>query len=146
MADMPARGLHAELDRLMANLRQGSFGIGGLLLILIALVAAFSLFEPTTFPRATTLQAMMFQIPELGLLSLAMAIPLIEAQGITLVGVTLGNLTDRAIQLALPVERRPAGALDATIDDVRERFGADSITRAVLLGRDAGIAVPLLPD
>ena len=77
---------------------------------------------------------------------LATAMPLIEAQGITLVGVTLGNLTDRGIQLALPVERRPFGALDATIDDVRERFGSDAITRAVLLARDQGLSVPLLPD
>ena len=32
------------------------------------------------------------------------------------------------------------------MDDVRDRFGTDAITRAVLLGRDPGIAVPLLPD
>ena len=104
------------------------------------------------FSRATRSHTLLEATDETGvILSTARglfvtAIPLIEAQGITLVGVTLGNLTDRAIQLALPVERRPAGALDATIDDVRERFGTDSITRAVLLGRDAGIAVPLLPD
>jgi simple sugar transport system permease protein len=90
MADMPARGLNSELDRLMASLRRGSFGIGGLLLILTALVAVFSLFEPTTFPRATTLQAMMFQIPELGLLSLAMAIPLISG-GINLAIIATAN-------------------------------------------------------
>jgi DNA polymerase-4 len=77
---------------------------------------------------------------------LAAAMPLIEAHGVTLVGVTLGNLTDGALQLALPLERRPIGALDATIDDVRERFGSDAITRAVLLGRDSGLSVPLLPD
>jgi DNA polymerase-4 len=29
---------------------------------------------------------------------------------------------------------------------VRERFGTDAITRAVLLGRDPGLTVPLLPD
>ena len=90
MADTPARGLNAELDRLMAQLRQGGFGIGGLLLILAALVAVFSLFEPTTFPRATTLQAMMFQLPELGLLSLAMAIPLISG-GINLAIIATAN-------------------------------------------------------
>jgi simple sugar transport system permease protein len=89
-ADTPARGLNAGLDRLMANLRQGSFGIGGLLLILVLLVAVFSLFEPTTFPRGTTLQAMMFQIPELGLLSLAMAIPLISG-GINLAIIATAN-------------------------------------------------------
>ncbi|WP_395023088.1 ABC transporter permease [Dongia sp.] len=90
MADTPARGLNAELDRLMAQLRARGFGIGGLLLILVALVAVFSLFEPTTFPRATTLQAMMFQLPELGLLSLAMAIPLISG-GINLAIIATAN-------------------------------------------------------
>jgi hypothetical protein len=45
----------------------------------------------------------------------ATAIPLIEAQGITLVGVTLGK-PHRSRDPARPaVERRPAGALDATI-------------------------------
>jgi DNA polymerase-4 len=32
------------------------------------------------------------------------------------------------------------------MDAVRERFGSASITRAVLLGRDQGLTVPLLPD
>jgi DNA polymerase-4 len=78
---------------------------------------------------------------------LATAMPMIERRGVTLVGVTLGNLEDdRAIQLALPFERRRAGAIDAVVDDVRSRFGADAITRAVLLGRDPGLSVPLLPD
>ena len=39
-----------------------------------------------------------------------------------------------------------ARALDATLDSVRDRFGTAAITRAVLLGRDQGLAVPLLPD
>src|SRR5437763_17173428 len=78
---------------------------------------------------------------------LAAAMPLIEAQGITLLGVALGNLADDgAIQLALPFERERSLALDTAVDDVRERFGTDAITRAVLLGRDQGMEVPLLPD
>jgi DNA polymerase IV len=78
---------------------------------------------------------------------LVTAMPLIERRGITLVGVALSNLADDgAIQLALPFARDRAGALDTTIDDVRERFGAGAITRAVLLGRDHGPTVPLLPD
>jgi DNA polymerase-4 len=78
---------------------------------------------------------------------LALAMPTIERKGLTLVGVALGNLTDdRAVQLALPFDRRSAAALDATIDQVRDRFGSSAITRAVLLGRDHGPTVPLLPD
>ena len=78
---------------------------------------------------------------------LAAAMPMIESQGITLVGVALGNLEDEgAIQLALPFDLQRASALDATLDSVRERFGSAAITRAVLLGRDPGLSVPLLPD
>jgi DNA polymerase IV len=78
---------------------------------------------------------------------LATAMPTIESQGITLIGVALSNLEDdRAIQLALPFDRERASALDATLDDVRDRFGTGAITRAVLLGRDQGLSVPLLPD
>jgi DNA polymerase-4 len=72
---------------------------------------------------------------------------MIDRQGLTLIGVAFGNLMDEdAIQLALPLERRPPGALDATLDDVRDRFGSGAITRAVLLDRDQGLSVPLLPD
>jgi DNA polymerase-4 len=75
------------------------------------------------------------------------AMPMIEREGITLIGVALGNLhDDGAIQLALPLDRRRAAALDSALDDLRDRFGPDAITRAVLVGRDRGISVPLLPD
>jgi len=78
---------------------------------------------------------------------LAGATPLIEGQGITLLGVSLANLGDgRAIQLALPLDRALPIALDAALDDIRDRFGSAAVTRAVLLGRDQGLAVPLLPD
>jgi DNA polymerase-4 len=80
-----------------------------------------------------------------GLLTTAM--PVIERQGLTLVGVALGNLQDdRAIQLALPFDGQRASAVDAAVDEVRDRFGSAAITRAVLLGRDRGVSVPLLPD
>jgi DNA polymerase IV len=80
-----------------------------------------------------------------GLLEAAM--PTIRARGCTLVGVTFTNLTDdRAIQLALPFEHDRSQAVDHALDAVRERFGSRSIGRAVLLGRDAGVSVPLLPD
>ncbi len=78
---------------------------------------------------------------------LAVARPLVESRGLTLVGVALGNLhDDQAIQLALPFGRAPASDLDDAVDGVRDRFGSAAITRGVLLGRDPGISVPLLPD
>jgi len=80
-----------------------------------------------------------------GLLSTAM--PTIERQGVTLVGVALGNLEDEgAVQLALALDRRRPTALDVTLDDVRDRFGSAAITRAVLLGAEPGLEMPLLPD
>jgi DNA polymerase IV len=97
-----------------------------------------------TFAEATQRTEVVLAVAR-GLLAAAM--PLIERQGITLLGVALGNLADQdAVQLVLPLERRPARALDTAIDDVRERFGSDSIKRAVLLGRDSGWQPPMLPD
>ena len=71
----------------------------------------------------------------------ATAVPTIRARGITLLGLTLSDLHDgSAIQLALPFGRRGMHDLEATLDDVRERFGSSAVTRAVLLGRDHGVA------
>jgi DNA polymerase IV len=78
---------------------------------------------------------------------LAAAVPMIERDGLTLIGLALGNLEDDgAVQLALPFDAQRAIALDAALDSVRERYGSTAITRAVLLGRDQGLTVPLLPD
>jgi DNA polymerase IV len=72
---------------------------------------------------------------------------MIERQGLTLVGVAVANLeSDDATQLTLPFDRHSGGALDAALDEVRARFGSGAVTRAVLLGRDQGMTVPLLPD
>jgi DNA polymerase-4 len=72
---------------------------------------------------------------------------LIRTRGLTLIGVSLTNL-DRvdSIQLELPFENAPSLELDRAMDGIRSRFGADSLTRAAMLGRNPGIAVPLLPD
>jgi DNA polymerase-4 len=71
--------------------------------------------------------------------------PMIDRRGLTLIGIALTNLTDAgAVQLVLPFDR--ARDLDAVIDSVRDRFGSKAITRGVLVGRDPGIWVPLLPD
>ena len=78
---------------------------------------------------------------------LASLLPLVAAQGCTLVGVSVGNLDDAdAVQLPLPFDVADGTALDSALDGVRERFGSSAVTRAVLLGRPAGATVPMLPD
>jgi len=73
--------------------------------------------------------------------------PMIRARGISLVGISVGNLDDAGrVQLALPFARASGGALDAALDDVRDRFGSSAVRRAVLLGRDEGFSMPMLPD
>jgi DNA polymerase-4 len=72
---------------------------------------------------------------------------MIERRGLTLVGLTVTNLEhDRSVQLMLPLDRRSYDALDSVVDEVRNRFGTTAITRAVLLGRDTGLSMPMLPD
>jgi DNA polymerase IV len=78
---------------------------------------------------------------------LAAAMPTIEREGLTLVGISVANLDDDgALQLVLPLEGHDGIALDEALDEIRERFGPNAVIRAVLLGRDHGLAVPLLPD
>ncbi len=70
---------------------------------------------------------------------------LMEERGVTLVGLSLSNLANAGVgQLDLAVDRRRG--LDAALDTVRDRYGAAAITRAVLLGRNTGYEMPVLPD
>jgi DNA polymerase-4 len=97
-----------------------------------------------TLPQATAeTHAILTAAREL----LATATPLIERDGLTLVGIAVSNLQNGdAVQLALPFDSWSGGALDAALDEVRERYGSTAVTRAVLLGRDQGFTMPLLPD
>ena len=73
--------------------------------------------------------------------------PHLQEAGCTLLGVTVSDLAPAdAVQLSLPLDGHDHRALDHVLDDVRERFGTDSVRRASLLGRDDGRSVPLLPD
>ncbi|MEA2442035.1 MAG: polymerase [Thermoleophilaceae bacterium] len=78
---------------------------------------------------------------------LAAAMPMIERRGLTLVGISVGNLErDRGVrQLELPIEHGSGRAVDAVIDAIRDRFGAEAVTRAVLIGRGERMAAWLMP-
>ncbi len=73
--------------------------------------------------------------------------PLAEERGLTLLGVSVGNLDDSGrLQLVLPFDRAGADELDDAVDAVRDRFGWSALTRAGRVGTDEGMTVPLLPD
>jgi DNA polymerase IV len=78
----------------------------------------------------------------------AAAAPLIAERGLTLVGFAVSGIDrDGAEQLVLPftTAAEPA-AVDAAVDSVRRRYGRSALTRGVLVGRDAGLEMPHLPD
>lgn len=76
------------------------------------------------------------------------AAPVIAERGLTLIGFAVSNIDrDGAQQLELPFGPGPdLVAVDRAVDRVRERFGNSALTRGVLVGRDAGVEVPMLPD
>jgi simple sugar transport system permease protein len=85
-----ARPLDAGLASVMGFLRGGTpGGLFGLTALLAALVVAFALGVPG-FASVGTLQSFMFQLPELGLLSLAMVVPLISG-GLNLAIIATAN-------------------------------------------------------
>jgi DNA polymerase IV len=76
------------------------------------------------------------------------AAPLIADRGLTLVGFAVSNIDrDGAQQLELSFPREvDLTALDSAVDQVRTRFGNAAVMRGVLLGRDTGLEMPMLPD
>ncbi|NNE12036.1 MAG: DNA polymerase IV, partial [Ilumatobacter sp.] len=75
--------------------------------------------------------------------------PTIESRGLTLIGLSVGNLTnvdDDALQMMLPFGKGDPSRLDATLDLLRERFGHGALTRASLVGQRQGFETPKLPD
>jgi DNA polymerase-4 len=73
--------------------------------------------------------------------------PLVEDRGISMLGLSVGNLADHdAVQLVLPFERCDDERLDTVVDAIRARFGRTALQRATTMRGDAGIQLPMLPD
>jgi DNA polymerase-4 len=73
--------------------------------------------------------------------------PLITAQGLTMIGISVGNLeNEAALQLALPFDKAANNELDSALDQVKDKFGTNAITRGILLGKSQGLEMPMLPD
>jgi len=88
-------------------------------------------------------------IRDLALAILRDAAELIEQRGLTLIGLSVGNLEnvdDGSEQLLLPFGRKDQSGLDEIVDGLRDRFGHAALTRASLLGRSSNFEVPKLPD
>ncbi|GAS99352.1 DNA polymerase IV [Mycolicibacterium canariasense] len=98
-----------------------------------------------TLPRATaSTEVVLAAARQL----VAAAGPLIAERGLTLIGFAVSNIDrDGAAQLELPFDGGgDPVAIDAAVDRVRERFGNAMLTRGVLVGRDPGLEMPMLPD
>jgi DNA polymerase-4 len=94
-------------------------------------------------------------LAEIALSVLRSELPVIAERGLTLLGLSVGNLESvddrgrapaRAEQLVLPFGRKDRSQLDVALDSLRERFGSAVLTRASLLGRRSGFETPKLPD
>ena len=88
-------------------------------------------------------------IRDVALAILRSATDLVEARGLTLIGLSVGDLTDadRTVeQLIVPFGSKDTSGLDAAVDELRQRFGNGALTRASLIGRRTGFEVPKLPD
>ncbi len=101
----------------------------------------------SSLPQATSATG---SIQEVAAALLTAAWPMIEQRGLTLLGMAVSNLVDDdqagGAQLALAFDASTSDTIDTTIDAVRERFGAASMTRAATIGRNPDVGVPKLAD
>ncbi len=69
----------------------------------------------------------------------------VQELGVTLIGISLANLEDGA-QLELDFEGPGAMELDAMVDELNQRFGADAVKRGSRVGKHEGFAAPQVDD
>lgn len=94
--------------------RNGNIDVAGLTLLLVALYVVFSIQLPGRFATRDTLVAMMFQLPELGVLALAMLLPLISG-GFNLAIVATANMAGLAMAWLMTTLVPPEAAPGATV-------------------------------
>lgn len=101
----------------------------------------------SSLPQATSATAPLLATARALLVA---AWPMIDHKGLTLLGLSVGNLANiddaGGVQMALAFDRVESESLDTALDAVRDRFGSASLTRAATIGSDPDFGVPLLPD
>jgi DNA polymerase-4 len=135
--------LIALVDRVTRRMR--SKGRTGRTVIVRLRFADFSrATRSRTMPRATASTASILCAARR---LLSEARPLYARRGLTLLGITVTNLgrSESGVQLELAIDRGTSFALDAAVDELRDRFGANAVTRATLLRRDRTLDAWLLP-
>lgn len=144
-AEVEAR-LAGLVDKVARRLR-GAHRVGRTLTLRLRFDNFSQATRSHTFDCATSETAALLTVAR-GLL--AREQPTLARRGLTLIGVTVGNLEDaRSEQLPFTLDGRESfsgATLDAALDELHARFGSASVTRASLLGDDRGLSVPLLPD
>lgn len=98
-----------------------------------------------TMPRATgSTEPILATAREL----IVAAAPLFAERGLTLIGFAVSNIDrEGGQQLELPFDTRvDLTAVDLAMDGIRRRYGTSALTRGVLVGRDPGLEMPMLPD
>lgn len=137
-----AASLSESLDQALTLLHGDRGNLLGLALLLVMLLGLFSTLLPGTFPQFSTMRAMMFQIPDLGLLSLAMAVPLISG-GLNLAIIATAN--QAALLMAwMLTSGMPAHATGATMWGWLAAALAAGFVLCVIIGVVTGLIITVL--
>lgn len=124
--------LVALVDRVARRLRAG--GRAGRTIVLRLRFDNFQrATRSRTLPQATATTATILASARWLLMT---ARPMIERKGLTLIGVTVTNLDPAHAGVQIPLSSDQADALDAAVDDLRDRFGPTAVTYATSGRRD----------